>query len=87
MDWIIFGSLFAGCFMRTIIPFLKKRKKAVESGEPLKWDNTFLITMIFGLAVSLVVAFISYPSMGEATIPIAFGFGWASQDIINKVVG
>jgi len=89
MDWLVLGGIFLGCLARTFIPWLKKKKEAAKADQPFKFDNSFLITMAFGLAVSMTTAIMIYPQfvMAEgAAFPAAFIFGYGTQDLTNRLV-
>ena len=90
MDWIVLGGIFLGCVARTFIPWLKKRKAAIKAGEPFKFDNSFLVTLALGLAVSMVTAMMAYPQFaqanGTAVFPAAVVFGYGIQTLTNTLV-
>jgi hypothetical protein len=89
MDWLVLGGIFLGCLARTLIPWLKKRKEAAKTGEAIKFDNSFLITLALGLAVSMTTAMLVYPQFVLAegvAFPAAFIFGYGAQDLTNGLV-
>ena len=89
MDALVIGGIFAGCVARAVVPFLKKRAAAAESGNPFKWETRYIWTILFALAISMVSAIYLLPmfSIPDAFVfPSAFVYGWTSQDITNKVV-
>ena len=88
MDWLVLGGIFLGCLARTFIPWLKKKKEAAKASQPFKFDNSFLITMAFGLAVSMTTAIMIYHQfvVSGAAFPAAFIFGYGAQDLTNRLV-
>lgn len=81
-------GIFFGCFARTILPFLKKKYEAAKTGQEIKWENRYIVTVIFTLFVAMTTTMLILPAFqipSEGIFPVAFTFGWASQDIVNKV--
>jgi H+/Cl- antiporter ClcA len=81
-------GIFAGCLARAVLPFLKKKGKAVEKGQTVKWDNRFLWTAVFSLFIAGVTTMLILPTFqvpGEFIFPAAFIYGWTAEDIVNKV--
>lgn len=82
-------GIFSACLARTVIPFLRKKAEAVEKGQIVKWENRFLWTLIFAIFVSIVSTMLILPAFeipSSFVFPMAFAYGWAAQDITNKVV-
>jgi len=80
-------GIFLGCFGRAFLPFLKKK---ADSAAPLKWDSRYTSTILFNLAVAVVVTMMVLPSFevpSQFILPLAFVYGWSSQDIVNKLAG
>lgn len=81
-------GIFFGCLARAILPFLKKKAAAVKAGQQVKWENRFTWTLIFDLFVAMITTMLILPMFQiptEFVFPYAFTFGWASQDMLNKV--
>lgn len=81
-------GIFFGCLSRAILPFLKKKSEAVKAGQQVKWEGRYVWTLIFALFVAMITTMLILPTFNipsESIFPIAFTFGWASQDIVNKV--
>lgn len=81
-------GIFFGCLSRAILPFLKKKYQAADNDEDFKWENRYVWTIIFTLFVALITTMLLMPTFSipkESAFPAAFIFGWASQDIVNKV--
>ncbi len=89
---IAFLGVFLGVFFRTVLPYIRKMKEAEERGERLPFDFKYLGTAIFAFMVSLTVTLLTFPAFvipEQAGIYIfcsAFGFGYASNDVINEVI-
>ena len=80
-------GIFFGCFGRAFLPFLKKK---AESDQPMKWQSRYTWTIVFNLFISAAVTMMILPSFQvppEFIFPLAFAYGWSSQDIINKLAG
>lgn len=81
-------GIFFGCLSRTILPFLKKKYEAVKAGQQVKWENRYIWTLLFDLFVAMITTMLLLPTFKipvEYLFPYAFTFGWASQDIVNKL--
>lgn len=81
-------GIFFGCFLRTLIPFLKKRKSEIEAGKPFKWEHLYTITFILDAFIALVITMTVLPLFqipAEFVFPGALVFGWGSQDALNKL--
>jgi H+/Cl- antiporter ClcA len=81
-------GMFFGCFGRAFLPFLKKQADAANRGQQIKWDKRYIWTIIFAIFISIVATMLILPSFQMPTqfvFPLAFTYGWASQDIVNKI--
>ena len=81
-------GIFFGCLARAILPFLKKKAAAAKAGQEVKWESRYVWTIIFTLFVAMITTMLILPTFqipSASIFPIAFYFGWASQDIVNKV--
>jgi len=88
VEIIALVGIFFGCFARTLFPFLKKRYEAAQSEQQVKWEHRYTVTIIFNLFVAMTTAILMLPAFQmppSGVFPVAFTFGWASQDIMNKV--
>ncbi len=85
---IIALGIFLGCLSRAILPFFRKKAEAVEAGKNIRWEGRYTWTIIFAVFVAMISAFLIMPSfqMQDGYVfPMAFAYGWATQDIVNKV--
>lgn len=85
---IVALGIFFGCLARAILPFLKKKSEAAKAGQQVKWEGRYVWTLIFTLFVAMITTMLLLPTFkipAEYVFPYAFIFGWASQDIVNKV--
>jgi hypothetical protein len=81
-------GIFFGCFARTLIPFLKKRKAEIEAGKQFKWQHLYTITFILDGFIALITTMTLLPMFQiptEFIFPVALIFGWGSQDLLNKI--
>jgi len=88
-EGLALGGIFLGCLMRALLPFLKKKAEAAENNEEFKWDTKYIYTILFSLAFAMVTAVLLFPAFNIPTggiFPLAFTFGYTSQDLTNKVV-
>lgn len=87
--WVVFTAIFLGCLARSLIPYMRKMKEARATGQPLKWDNTYTITTAFAIVTAGIAALLILPTAQAANprmlFPLAFGAGWASQDVLNTI--
>ncbi len=89
---IAYIGVFVGVLMRTLLPYARKLKEAEGDNKQLAFDIKYVGTAIFAVIVSFITATLIFPTF---TIPedllgyifiTAFGFGYASNDIINEVI-
>ena len=81
-------GIFLGCLSRAILPFFRKKAEAAESGTDVRWEGRFTWTIVFTVFVAVVSTFLIMPSFqipDGYIFPMAFAYGWAAQDIVNKV--
>ena len=84
-----FIGIFLGALSRTIFPYLKKLKKAADSGVPIKFALRYLLSMIISMILSLFTAALATPSFDIPSANIfflAFAYGWAANDVMNMVM-
>ena len=82
-------GLFLGCLARALLPFFKKRAKAAEQDELVKWESRYIWTIIFAIFSAFIVATFLFPSVeipATNAFPVAFAMGWSAQDITNMMV-
>lgn len=87
---IVAIGIFLGCFLRSFLPWLKKKSQAAKAGQQVKWENRYVWTLVFNLVVALIATILILPTFqvpSEYIFSFAFTFGWASQDIVNKIAG
>ena len=80
-------GIFFGCFGRAFLPFLKKK---AESTETIKWQARYTWTIVFNVFIAAAVTMMILPSFqvpAQFVFPLAFTYGWSSQDIVNKLAG
>ena len=88
IEIIATAGVFLGCLSRALLPFFKKKHKAVEEGKDIRWEGRYVWTIVFAIIASFITTMLILPSfeMPSANIfPFAFGFGWAAQDVINRI--
>jgi len=81
-------GIFFGCLARAVLPFFRKKAAAVKAGEQVKWEGRYVWTIIFAVFVSIIATMLILPSFqipAAYAFPAAFLYGWAAQDIVNKV--
>ena len=81
-------GIFFGCLSRTILPFLKKQNQAAKENTQLVWDKRYVWTIILTLFVAMISTMLLLPSFQIPTqyaFPLAFAYGWAANDMINRV--
>lgn len=82
-------SVFLGCLLRVMLPFFKKQAQAAEKGQVVKWERRYAWTMSFGFLTAFIATMLIFPSFevpAENIFPVAFLFGWGSQDVLNTIV-
>lgn len=92
LEYVALLGVFLGVLARTVIPYREKVKEAAAKGEALKFDIQYFLTAISAVAISAVVSMLVFPSFAiPASLPPlyvflnAFGFGYTSNDIINRL--
>lgn len=86
---VAFIGILLSCMSRTVLPYAKKYVE--ENGNiqfSLKYVVSFIVVVIAGfVATMLVFPLFTIPEGSELYIfAVAFGFAWASNDIINRVL-
>jgi len=89
MTEIVTGiGIFMGCLLRAVLPYLRKKHEAVQAGQQVKWENRYVWTIVFSIVIALITTMLILPSFQvpiDYIFPLAFAYGWASQDIVNKI--
>ena len=75
-------GIFLGCLARAVLPFFHKKAEAAKNGADVKWERRYSWTIIFAVFVAVIATMMILPTF---QVPTAFIYGWAAQDIINKV--
>lgn len=89
---VAYIGIFVGVLLRTLLPYVKKLKKAEDKNEEFKFDFKYAGTAIFALVISFVVSTLIFPTftIPEIALPYvfaqAFAFGWTANDIINEII-
>jgi hypothetical protein len=91
---IAYAAIFLAVFLRTTMPYWKKKRTVESKGEELPFDGTYIGTAISAGIISFVGATLLFrsfvmPTTGDllSVFVSAFGFGWTSNDIINDYIG
>jgi len=81
------GILFA-CILRTVLPYWKKHKGDATLKFDLKYLASFIVVVFIGTAAAILLfpAFVIPESSYLYVFATAFAYGWASEDIINKLL-
>jgi len=92
-ELITFLGVLLGCLARSILPFLRKLRKATEEGRFLKWDHRYTASFICAVLVGFVAAALVMPSISIASSlsPLiafctAFATGFGSNGILNELM-
>ena len=81
-------GIFFGCFARSFLPFLRKKAESAKSGQGISWEGRYTWTLLFDATVAIIATMFLLPMFRiptEFVFPGAFIFGWASQDVVNKI--
>jgi len=86
---VAFVGIVLACIGRTALPYWKKLKEAGT----LKFDVKYLVSCIGVVLVGTAAAVVIFPAFpipetAESYIYVfatAFAYGWASDDIVNKL--
>jgi len=76
-----------------MIPYWRKKLRAVERGEKIEWNKRYTVTSLLALLTSLIIATQTIPALTLPNDPIsllyvftmAFGYGWGLNDVYNKI--
>jgi len=87
------SGILLAIFARTMIPYWRKKLRAVERGEKIEWNKRYTVTSLLALLTSLIIATQTIPALTLPNDPIsllyvftmAFGYGWGLNDVYNKI--
>jgi hypothetical protein len=90
---VVFVSVVAGAFGRTMLPYLQKLKEAEEGEKPV-FQHKYFFTMLYSLAISLGLSLTLFSSV-LASVPtdaalssvmiIAGLTGWGANSVVNGI--
>ncbi len=85
---VAFIGILLACILRTTIPYVFKHKDDNTINFQVKYVLSFVLVVIGGgVAAILVFPMFSIPATSLLNVfALAFGFGWASDDILNKII-
>lgn len=93
VEGLIFVSVVAGAFGRTMLPYLQKLKEAEEDDKPV-FQHKYFFTMLYSLAISLGVTLTLFPTILQnipntaslSSIMVISGLtGWGANSIVNGI--
>jgi hypothetical protein len=88
------GGLFLGVFIRTWMPYIRKRNQ----GKILKFEKKYLVQALSAAAVAVIATLLLIPQYEMDIIPVldfasgikvfatAFAFGFGSNSIVNELM-
>jgi len=92
-------GLILGIAFRTILPYIRKARKALEQGEDFKFDKRFALSALLAFVVSLGATAFALPqivNLVERAITTnmaltfvfgsAFAHGYTANDIVNQII-
>lgn len=87
---IAFVGIVLACILRTALPYRKKLKDVTTLKFDLKYLTSCIIVVVIGTAAAILI-FPAFPLPETSTSYIyvfatAFAYGWASNDIVNKLL-
>lgn len=88
---VIFVAIFLGVFVRTIAPYIRKRKKAERERTVFEWNSEYVITAAITIVIAFIVTAMAYPTFTLDYIDPydaflkAFVFGFALNSLVNEV--
>jgi preprotein translocase subunit Sec61beta len=85
---VAFIGILVACILRTAIPYLYKHKDDGTIKFKLSYLVSFFLVVIVGMVAALLLlpAFSIPDSSFLSVFAAAFAYGWASDDIINKII-
>jgi len=87
---VAFVGIVLACILRTTLPYWKKLKGGATLKFDLKYLASCIIVVVIGTAAAILI-FPAFPIQETSTSYIyifatAFAYGWASEDIFNKLL-
>src|SRR6185503_20268501 len=92
---VVFAASVIGALARALLPYLRARAAAEQSGEPMPpYQQRYTFTAILAVVVSSIVGILLFPTIIEnapvSTLAAVFvyGFiaGWGATSIFNEVM-
>lgn len=91
--YIAILGVFLGVLTRTVLPYLRKRKEAIDNRiEGFRFDLQYAVTGAYAILISGVITILIFPSFVIPNVPTpyifasAFTFGYTSNDVINEMI-
>jgi len=92
-DILIFMGILLGCLARSLLPFMRKLRRAAEEGRVITWDHRYTATFLIAFFTASAVAFLTTPSISltDPMSPLlvfctAFAIGFGSNGVLNELV-
>lgn len=92
-DILVFMGVLLGCLARSLLPFMRKLRRAAEEGRVLTWDHRYTASFLAALFMSSAAAFLIMPNI-ELAGPVsplivfctAFAIGFGSNGVLNELM-
>ena len=91
-ELLAFVGVLLGCLARSIMPFLRKLRRAAEQGRIICWDHRYTATLAASAFLSLAAAALIMPSLALpgpispiAAFCLAFAIGFGSNGFLNEL--
>lgn len=90
LEIVAFVGIAFACILRTMLPYWKKLKDETTLKFDLKYLASYVVVVVIGTAAAILIL-PAFPIPDTATsymyvFATAFAYGWASDDIINKLL-
>jgi len=87
---VAFVGIVLACILRTTLPYWKKLKGGATLKFDLKYLASCIVVVLIGTAAAILI-FPAFPLPGTTesymyVFATAYAYGWASEDIINKLL-
>jgi len=90
---LAFMGILLGCLARSLLPFMRKLRRAAEEGRVITWDHRYTATFLAALLMASAAALLITPSVSFAepmspliVFCIAFAIGFGSNGVLNELV-
>jgi len=90
---LVFMGVLLGCLARSLLPFMRKLRKAAEEGRVITWDHRYTASFLAALLVASVAALLITPevSLASPMSPLivfctAFAIGFSSNGVLNELM-